>query len=493
MFGLHLFAGDGLRMLASLVGLGALVGSGEILRAWGVSGRSTRRLVHVGVSLFVASAPAIFSRPLPVYVLAGLFVVTNSGARLYRWWPGIHAARPKSWGTVALPLSVGPALAATWSVGPERVFALHGAYLVLGLADPAASWVGEKRQSEARVRHSTLAGSLTFAGVAVVLTGGLLTVETAWGPSQVFGAALGTTVVATLVESISRRGWDNLFVVAAVILVLVPLQTGVLTVVELGGTLLVGAAFAGSAYASGTLNGDGAATGGLFAASLVGLGGMEWILPGLVFFGLSSALTRLSRSERTESVRRTQRQVLANGGVAWMALSVSAVGPVGLPSIQLWGYAAFVGALAAAAADTWATEVGAWAPSRPWSLREGRRVPIGTSGAVSVVGTGAAILGAMSVGAAALLSGGVLSGALGHDALIFGGAGVLGMMSDSVAGAFVQAQYSASGAEGHAEEPSSPDADPVRGSAAVGNNAVNLVGTTVGALAALGAVLLVGL
>lgn len=481
-------------MLASLAGLGALVGIGEILRAWGVSVRTTRRLVHAGVSIFVASAPIIFARPLPVYALAGFFVIINAGARLYRLWPGIHAARPTSWGTVALPLSVGPVLAATWSVSPERVFVVHVAYLVLGLADPAASWVGEMRQSEARVRSSTLAGSLTFACVALVLTGLLLATATPWSSSQVLGAALGTTLVATLVESISSGGWDNLFVVVAVGLVLVPLQDGMLTIVGLGGALFVGAAFAGGAYGTETLDGPGAATAGLFAASLVGLGGVGWIVPGLVFFGLSSALTGLHRREGAGSVPRTQRQVLANGGVAWIALSVTAVGPASTLSIQMGSYAAFVGALAAAAADTWATEVGKWAPSRPWSLREGRQVPIGTSGAVSFVGTGAAILGAMSVVAAALLSGDVLSAAPGpgRNALILGSAGVLGMVADSVAGAFVQAQYSTSGTVKWDEEPASPNDEPVRGSGTVGNNAVNLIGTTVGALGALGGVLLFG-
>jgi uncharacterized membrane protein len=377
-------------------------------------------------------------------------------------------------------------------VTPERFFVRQGAYLVLGLADPAAAWVGEKMQDEDRARPSTRAGSLTFAAVAFVLTGLFLATVTSWSSFYVFGVALETTVVATLVEATSSRGWDNLFVVLAVILVLVPLRTGELTVGGLGGALLVGAAFAGSAYGSSALDEQGATTGGLFAASLVGLGGVEWIGPGLVFFALSSVLTRLYRGDGEESGPRTQGQVLANGGVAWMALSVVAVAPPGLASVQLWGYAAFVGALATAAADTWATELGKGAPSCPWSLREWRRVPTGTSGAVSLVGTGAAILGAMSVVGAALLSGGRLSAAPGRDALLLCGAGVLGMVADSVAGAFVQAQYRTSGRNKWVEVPPALGTEPDRGSAAVGNNAVNLIGTTVGGLAALGGIFLFG-
>ncbi|MFB6273525.1 MAG: DUF92 domain-containing protein [Salinibacter sp.] len=492
MLPLRLLAGDGLMALGALVGLGVLVGLGEGLRVWGVPVRTTRRLVHAGVSLFVASTPLLFTRPLPVYALAGLFVIFNAGARLNHWWPGIHAARPKSWGTVALPLSVVPALAATWSVTPERILALEAAYLVLGLADPAASWVGEGTTPEARNRPSTLRGSLTFGGLALVLTTLLLATATPWSPLRVLGTALGTTVVTTLVESISSRGWDNLFVVVAVILVLVPLQTGGLTGAEFGAALLVGAVFAGGAYGAGALDGRGAATGGLFAASLVGLGGEAWIGPGLVFFGLSSALTGLRRDGREESVRRTQAQVLANGGVAWTALAVVALTPAGTPDLRLWGYAAFIGALAAAAADTWATELGSWSPVPPWSLREQRRVPTGTSGAVSLVGTGAAFLGALSVVGTALLVGGSLSGHPTQEVLLLCGAGVLGMGADGVVGAFLQAQYRTPASGRQVERPPSTEAELVRGSAAIGNNVVNLVGTTVGALAALASVFLLG-
>ena len=490
MLGLRFLDGDGLFLLLSLGGLGALVGLAEVLRMWGISGRTTRRLVHTGVSLFVASTPFFFVRPLPVYGLAGLFVLLNAGARLKHWWPGIHAARPTSWGTVALPLSVLPALAATWTVGPDRVLAFQAAYLVLGLADPTASGVGEWANSDADARPFTVAGSLSFAGIALGLTTLLLTLATPRSPFHVLGAALGVTVVATVVEAISRRGWDNFFVVAAVILVLVPLDIGVLTVLRRGGALLVGGRFARIGCGVGALNRRGAATGGLFAASLVGLGGGAWIVPGLVFFGLSSALTSSADESREES-GRTQAQVLANGGVAWVALAVASIAPAGTSAIQL-AYVAFVGALAAAAADTWATELGMGALSRPWSLREWGQVPAGTSGAISLVGTGASALGAGSVVGAALLSGGLLTESLIRDTLLLCGAGVLGMMADSVVGAFVQAQYRDPRSGKWSEEPPSSDAIPVRGWSTFGNNAVNLVGTTVGALAALGGFLLLG-
>ncbi len=495
MSGFYLFTEEGRLVLAALAGLGGLVAIGEALRHWGVAVRTTRRFVHAGVSLFVAATPFLFARPLPVYGLAGVFALLNAAARSADWWGSIHRARPQSWGTVALPLSVPPALAATWSVSPDRILAFQAAYLVLGLADPIASWVGEQTTERGEDRGSTVSGCLAFAGTAGVLLVLVLAAQTPWSIGRLGTAVIGTTLVATGVEAVCRRGWDNVFIVCAVLLVLVPLQAGALGVSQLAGGIGLGAAFGGVAYGAGALDERGAATGGLFAASLVGLGGWAWIVPGLVFFGLSSALTALNSERRSAageaSPRRTQAQVLANGGVAWAALAVVAVAPGGLSGVSTGGYAAFVGALSAAAADTWATELGMVAGPPPWSLRSFGRVPAGTSGAVSLVGSGAAVLGAASVAGAAVLADGALSGHAGRDAALLVGAGLAGMLADSAAGAFLQAQYRS--AAGHwVETPPTPETDPVRGWAGIGNNIVNLLGTSVGGLTALAGVLLFG-
>jgi uncharacterized membrane protein len=425
---------------------------------------------------------------MPVYGLAALFTIINAGARSQTWWAGIHEARPKSWGTVALPLSVLPALAATWSVSPDRLFALQGGYLVVALADPAASWVGQWARPRAHGRPSTLPGSLAFAVVTLLVTGPFLTIETAWSWGRVLVVTGAVTVVATLIESTSSRGWDNFFVVMGVLLVLIASQHS--SPVQLVGALVAGGAFGGAAYRIGALDGRGAVTGGLFAASLVGLGGMAWVWPGLVFFGLSSALTALvvgdvSSVGPADAPRRTQAQVLANGGVAWGALVVAALAPAEAATVASAGYVAFVGALAAAAADTWATELGSLAPSSPWSLRTGRRVPTGTSGAVSLVGCGAACLGALSVVGTALVVEGAMGAGGVAPALLLVGAGLVGMGTDSIVGAFLQAQYRGPSSEEWVETPPETGAVPARGWAGVGNNVVNLIGTATGALAAL--------
>jgi uncharacterized membrane protein len=376
---------------------------------------------------------------------------------------------------VAVPLAVLPAAAATWGVSPARIPLFQGAFLVLGLADPIAAWAGTRWGRRRLTAAATGAGTVAFLATAVLLLTGRL-LAAGWGPGRAVATAVLASVAAATAEAVARGGWDNLFVVCAVLLTLVPVQEGGSTGV-LAGSLLGGAAVAGLAGAAGALTRRAAGTAGLFAASLLGLGGLPWAVPGLAFFGLASALSYLPGG--AAAPRRTVRQVMANGGVAWALLGSAALGPPGSP-IRALCFAGFLGALAAAAADTWATELGIRYAGRPWSLRTGRRVPAGTSGAVSLVGTGGAALGAASVALAAGLvpaAGLTLRAGLGVV-----GAGLVGMAVDSGAGATVQAHYRA--AEGRlVEAPPAPGAGPVWGWRGVDNDIVNLLGTAAGALA----------
>jgi len=142
-------------------------------------------------------------------------------------------------------------------------------------------------------------------------------------------------------------------------------------------------------------------------------------------------------------------------------------------------------ALAAAAADTWATEIGEMDRSRPWSLRWGERVQTGRSGAVSLVGTLGAVCGAASVVGAAALVDGALGSAPWDRAVVVVGAGLCGMAVDSLAGAFLQAQYRDPETDRVVERPPTPDAVPVRGWGGINNEVVNLIGTAAGTIAAM--------
>lgn len=481
-------APDWMVLLASVVGLGGLLAGAEGLRLLGVSTATTRRLVHAAVCLFVAGTPWLFSGPGPVMGLSAAFVVVNGWSRGRGWWPGIHAERPESWGTVAVPLAVLPAAAVTWAVAPARVLPFQIAFFVLGLADPMAAAVGTRWGRRRFTPTATGAGTATMVIVTAGLVGGALWMV-GWNGGRVLAAVLVTSVVAGAVEAIGRGGWDNLFVVIAVLVVLVPLSGAS----GWGGGLVlgvgVGAVVTGGAAAVEVLTRRGAVGAGLFAASLVGLGGLPWAGPGFAFFVLSSALSFLpgeAEEVGAGAPRRTLRQVLANGGGAWALLLAAALAPPSVPAFPAVAFWGFVGALAAAAADTWATELGTRYAGRPWSLRDGARVPRGTSGAVSGVGTLGAALGAASVAGVAVV------GAPRPDMtllLVGTAAGLLGMTVDGLVGATIQARYR--GVQGTERETPARAGDPVRrGWRWVDNDIVNVFGTTAGALAGMGAYVL---
>jgi uncharacterized protein (TIGR00297 family) len=156
---------------------------------------------------------------------------------------------------------------------------------------------------------------------------------------------------------------------------------------------------------------------GVAAAVGVGLAtgyGLGWRGLLLLFaFFISSSLL----SKRTT---RNHRQVLANGGVAALAALAGS-------------WIAFAGALAAATADTWASEIGRHARTPPRLITNGRRVPAGTDGGITVLGTVGGIAGAGFIaGIAAFVE------PRGGLAVAVGIAGVFGMLLDSVLGATLQ-------------------------------------------------------
>lgn len=127
--------------------------------------------------------------------------------------------------------------------------------------------------------------------------------------------------------------------------------------------------------------------------------------------------------------RRDAWQVYANGAAAAWG------GAVGIHDAAL-GMWLVTSALAAAAADTWATTSGGWSRVPPRLIWSGRRVTAGTSGGMTLLGTAGAAAGALMVaGTGALASGQPMLLPLGT--LI----GFLGMVADSTLGALLQGRF----------------------------------------------------
>jgi uncharacterized protein (TIGR00297 family) len=205
---------------------------------------------------------------------------------------------------------------------------------------------------------------------------------------------------------------------------------------------LLGLAVAAVGYRRGALSKSGAAGAALIGALTFAAGSWRWSAPLLAFFVGSSALSRLERSSKggtaiaafsARGARRNLSQVLANGGPAAVAACAQLIAP--RPALA----AAFAGAIAAANADTWATEIGALSPHPPRMLLGAELAPPGTSGAITPLGMAASVCGSALIGVVAGLS---LQGP--HPvrralAVTFGG--MAGALVDSVVGETMQAGY----------------------------------------------------
>jgi len=194
-------------------------------------------------------------------------------------------------------------------------------------------------------------------------------------------------------------------------------------------------------FRAGALNRSGAWAATLTGGLVFGLGGLPWAALLLAFFASSSVLSRAFRRSKltldekfSKGSRRDAGQVLANGGLGALLAAVSVLFPQGD-----WFWIAYIGAMAAVNADTWATELGVLGKSEPRSIISYRRVEKGTSGGVSPAGYLAALAGAALIGLVAALFSSTLPALSLMAVSILGG--LFGSTLDSLLGATLQAIY----------------------------------------------------
>jgi uncharacterized protein (TIGR00297 family) len=204
---------------------------------------------------------------------------------------------------------------------------------------------------------------------------------------------------------------------------------------------LIGALFgllvAVFAYAAHWLTKSGALATLVLAVVVYGFGAWAWTVPIVTFFMTSSLLSKVGRARKVQfketfekSGARDWAQVLANGGVAGALALLSAFFPL------VESYPLYLAAVAAAAADTWSTEIGVLARGRVISVVSLKPVPAGTSGGISIVGTLGGVLGAATVAVSAFAWYGEF-----RTAVVILVAGVAGSVVDSLLGATLQARF----------------------------------------------------
>jgi uncharacterized protein (TIGR00297 family) len=461
--------------------IGVCVAVGEGAVRLGRSRELARKIIHVSVGFWIFGALLLFRNPALAMVPSMTAVLANGFIHRKRLLRSVEA-EPDNLGTVWFPVSFSLLVWFAW----DKPAAAAGGVMAMTVGDALASLVGRRfgrhRYETFHGEHKSLEGSLAMLAGTFVAVLGTLTWMPGLPPDMPkVPLALLCAVVATCAEALGTKGRDNLWVPlsAGAVLYLVPPAHATGLGVGSAVALFIGV----FSWARGSLSPSGVLGAILIGTPVFGFAGAVGTAALLGFFISSSALSKAFRSRKVQveeeyakTGTRDLGQALANGGVAGLAAVL--LGVTGDERYAL----AMLGALVAANADTWATELGVLSRSPPRLVTTLRQVAPGTSGAVSGVGMLAATAGAAFVGLVAALAGARWSLV---PWLVL--AGVVGSLVDSFLGATVQdvRWCDACGRETERRvHRCGRPARPYRGFSWLGNDTVNVVATVAGALLA---------
>jgi uncharacterized protein (TIGR00297 family) len=259
------------------------------------------------------------------------------------------------------------------------------------------------------------------------------------------GAPFAAALAAAAVESVPIRLDDNVSVPASAALVLWCLslvsEDLVRSAAGAANTMIVAvvanAMVAAAGYAARTVSRSGAVAGLVIGTAILFFAGWAGWAILLTAFVLATVTSRLGLRRKmllgiaeARAGRRGAGNAIANTGVAAGAAALAALSYAREPALI-----AFAAALTAGASDTVASEIGkAWG-RRTWLILGLRRVPPGTSGAMSLEGTAAGLLAAFAMAAAAAGLGIIPTAAIVSVVL----AAAIGSLVESALGATLEA------------------------------------------------------
>ncbi|RRR41463.1 DUF92 domain-containing protein [Mycolicibacter terrae] len=424
-------AGGGILLIAAV-----LIVVGRVLVRRGADPLVTRKVPHALCGLFAAVAAfqlshgAVVAGVLAAATLA-LAVMVERGLVPV---PGVFdGTRSRDYGLVGFAAGALVAVLAFW---PDRV-AIAAGVVVLGLADAGAALIGHRfgrHPVTAGGGVRTFEGSMAFVVIAFAVSWGFCRLGLELNSFMAVTVSVFVALTTAAVELLVAPAADNLLITPWVALLLhAARELSTDDALRWLAAAVFGCAIVPFMLRMHWLDLPGALCGGLIAGVAVGLGGWAWIIPAAVFFSLTSLLTGYRRPGRSQGMRRLS-QVAVNAGLP-VLIPVIGYAFTGDP---VW-YAVSIGGIAAGIADSWASEIGRFSHREPVSLRAFRRVPKGSSGAVSPLGSGATVLGALSVGSFGALFGGLAMVPVGLAA------GLTGSLVDTLIGASVQARFRCAG------------------------------------------------
>jgi phytol kinase len=318
---------DTVALLAVLACALAMLCILRLYRKWmGADGEWIRKLAHIGTGLLSISLPWLFSSRTPVFIICGASVALLLAIRYLplirsRLSGVLDDVDRDSWGEIYFPLSVG--LLYQLNHGGKLLYAVP--LVVLTLADTVAALTGAeygKHGYAATGATKSMEGSIGFFCAAFFSVNVALVVFSDAGRIETLLISLNIAMIVMLLEAISWRGLDNIFIPLGVYILLrlyLAMPLG-----QLWNRFRVGAALILFVTAYGrktTLQGS-----ALLAAALVlytswALGGWQWLVsPAILLLAYTFFFPgKITAADRTHNVYAVLS--IASVGFVWLFLA----------------------------------------------------------------------------------------------------------------------------------------------------------------------------
>ena len=450
-----------------------------LLQRGAIHGEASRKTIHILVSNWWLIAMWAFRSPWWAALGPAAFVVISYASYRFRIFAAMEREGGREdLGTVWYAVSL--LVLALWTFTPPfRPWVGAVGILAMGYGDGLAAIIGKK------FGRTRFPGSKkTLDGSAVLFAAVFLTSAAVLGLSGIpMAAALAFVIAAfaVVVELVTPLGFDNLtLAIGCSVLAFLLSEHPELLPYALG--FAVSALLILPAFARRSLGPTGTAAAILLGTLVQWTGGWIAFLALVLFFGPAAFISRMGSALKQADTlavhkhtgSRTAVQVFANGGPALLFLALhAATGTVALLGAGLCS-------LAAAAADTWASELGMLSRRRPVSFLTRQPLRRGLSGGVTALGFFGALTGAAFVAPLALFVPlAPVQRGLAVVAILV--SGIAGSLLDSLLGDTLQAKYRDPVTEGSTErtEVGGEPLTLVRGVAWIENDLVNAISSFV--------------
>ena len=360
-----------------------------------VSASLNRIIIHLFIGLAVSASPFLFSNNIQPIVLAFLFLFINLISYKNNKLKSFHNIGRESLGTIYFPLSFILIASPFW----DYSYQIAASYIILAVADPLASFVGNRK---IKTHNYNIAGDIkSIEGSVVMFTATLVLITLVSGFIFIDFDILNTIIAITIcsiaitfAESVSSKGSDNLTIPITTFLFIELFnhlnQNNFLNKFLL--IIIIIFIFLYYFFRKKHLSLSGFISASFMGTLIVGFGGLDHLIPISIFFISSTILSKLNNHKaiKLES-NRNAAQVFANGGLALLLCIVNHFFP------NNFLYYSFIAAIAAANSDTWGTEIGKFSKTNPIDIISGKKLDAGESGGVTAIGIVGSLLGSLLI------------------------------------------------------------------------------------------------